>query len=154
SWRRLQALLANLPPEKERTRLPRPATSLTVEGVSVAPAGDKRLVVQDVAFRLERGNGLGIIGSSASGKSSLARALVGVGRPIRGPARLDGAALDQWPADQLGGHVGYLPQDVELFGGTVARNIARLAANPDPDKVIAAARAAGVHDLILGLPDG
>jgi ATP-binding cassette subfamily C protein len=154
SWRRLRELLTALPAEKEAMNLPQPATSFAVEGVSVAPAGDKRLVVQDVSFRLEKGRGLGIIGSSASGKSCLARALVGVWRPVRGNIRLDGAALDQWPADMLGRHIGYLPQEVELFAGTVARNIARLEANPDADKVIAAAKAAGVHDLILGLPAG
>ena len=154
SWRRLRELLEKIPPEREQMSLPKPAASFAVEGVSIVPPGDKRLVVQDVAFRLEKGNGLGIIGPSASGKSCLARALVGVWQPVRGTIRLDGASLDQWPATLLGRHIGYLPQDVELLAGTVAQNIARLEQNPDSDKVIAAAKAACVHDLILRLPDG
>lgn len=154
SWRRMNELLVKLPPEKEQMDLPRPASNYTVESVSVTPPGDRRLIVQDVAFRLEKGNGLGIIGPSASGKSCLARALVGVWPPVRGTIRLDGAALDQWTPTTLGRHVGYLPQDVELLAGTVAQNIARLEEEPNSEKVIAAARAAGVHDLILRLPDG
>ncbi len=154
SWRRLRELLAKIPQERDQMALPKPMTSYVVDAVSVVPPGDKRLVVQDIAFRLEKGNGLGIIGPSASGKSCLARALVGVWPPARGTIRLDGATLDQWPPALLGRNVGYLPQDVELMAGTVAQNIARLAPKPDPDKVIAAAKAAGVHDLILKLPDG
>jgi ATP-binding cassette, subfamily C, bacterial PrsD len=154
SWRRLKDLLALLPAEKQQLALPTPESSVTVEGVSVVPPGDKKLVVQDMAFRLEKGNGLGIIGPSACGKSSLARALVGVWQAARGTIRIDGAALEQWNAEALGQHIGYLPQDVELFSGTVAQNIARFEAEPDADKVIAAARAAGVHELILRLPDG
>ena len=154
SWRRLQDLLAKLPPERQPMNLPAPTSSFAVEGAAVVPPGDKRLVVQDVAFRLEKGTGLGIVGPSGSGKSCLARALVGVWQPVRGIIRLDGAALDQWSASSLGRHVGYLPQDVELLAGTVAQNIARLDPQPDSGKVIAAAKAAGVHDLILGLPNG
>ncbi len=154
SWRRLRELLAKIPQERDQMALPKPMTSYVVDAVSVVPPGDKRLVVQDIAFRLEKGNGLGIIGPSASGKSCLARALVGVWPPARGTIRLDGATLDQWPPALLGRNVGYLPQDVELMAGTVAQNIARLAPKPDPDKVIAAAKAAGVHELILKLPDG
>lgn len=154
SWRRLNELLRNLPPESQQMALPKPVANFAVEAVSVVPPGTNRVVVQDVSFRLEKGNGLGIIGPSASGKSSLARALVGVWRPAKGTIRLDGAALGQWSAGALGQHVGYLPQDVELFAGTVAENIARLQAQPDASKVIAAARAAGVHHLILKLPEG
>jgi ATP-binding cassette subfamily C protein len=154
SWGRLNELLILLPPEKAQLALPRPEHNFAVEGVSVAPPGDKRIVVQDIAFRLEKGNGLGIIGPSACGKSCLARALVGVWQPARGTIRLDGATLDQWPARALGRHIGYLPQDVELFSGTVAQNIARFDVDPSADSVIAAAKAAGVHDLILHLPDG
>jgi ATP-binding cassette subfamily C protein len=97
---------------------------------------------------------LGVIGPSASGKSSLARALVGVWQPTRGTVRLDGAALDQWPPEALGRQIGFLPQDVELFEGTVAENIARFEADPDPAAVIAAAQATGVHDMILSLSEG
>jgi ATP-binding cassette subfamily C protein len=110
--------------------------------------------VRGATFALNAGQALGIIGPSASGKSSLARALVGVWLPARGTVRLDGAALDQWSAVALGRHVGFLPQDVELFDGTVAENIARFEPEPDPGAVIAAARAADVHDMILTLPDG
>lgn len=154
SWERLKRLLAVLPAEREQLTLPKPRQSFAVESISIVPPEDKRVVVQDIAFRLEKGNGLGIIGPSASGKSCLARALVGVWQPVRGTIRLDGAALDQWPGNMLGQHIGYLPQDVELFGGTVAQNIARFEAKPDADTVIAAAQAAGVHDLVLRLPDG
>ena len=108
----------------------------------------------DVSIELQAGQGLGVIGPSASGKSSLARLLVGVWRPLRGGIRLDGAALDQWSEEVLGRHIGYLPQDVELFVGTVAENISRFDTSGDPGKVLAAAEAAGVHDLIVGLPKG
>ena len=89
------------------------------------PPGDQRVIVQDVNFAVEAGTGVGVIGPSGSGKSSLVRALVGVWMPARGKVRLDGAALDQWSSDVLGRHIGYLPQDVELFAGSVAQNICR-----------------------------
>jgi ATP-binding cassette subfamily C protein len=107
-----------------------------------------------VNLKLESGNGLGIIGPSGSGKSSLARMLVGVWQPARGKIRLDGAALEQWTPETLGRHIGYLPQDVELLTGTVAQNIARFEPGADPEAVIAAAKAAGVHDLIVNLREG
>jgi ABC-type protease/lipase transport system fused ATPase/permease subunit len=122
--------------------------------VSVMPPGVQKIVAQDVSFKLKAGSGLGIIGPSASGKSSLVRSVVGVWSPVRGKVRIDGAALEQWSSEALGRHVGYLPQDVELFAGTVAQNIARFEPEPDPGMVIAAARAASVHDLILRLPEG
>jgi ATP-binding cassette subfamily C protein len=111
-------------------------------------------VVQDTSFILRAGQGLGVIGPSASGKSSLARGIVGVWLPARGKVRLDGAALEQWPGESLGPHVGYLPQDIELFDGSVARNISRFDPDADSEAVIAAAEAACVHDLIVRLPDG
>ena len=155
SWRRIGELLTAMPkPEEEPMALPAPKSEVSVEGVSVAPPGVQKLVAQDVAFRLKAGNGLGIIGPSASGKSSLVRSVVGVWAPVRGKVRIDGAALEQWSPEALGQHIGYLPQDVELFAGTVAQNIARFEPDPDPGKVIAAARAAGVHDLVLRLPEG
>jgi PrtD family type I secretion system ABC transporter len=154
SWRRLADLLSLIPAEKQQLALPKPASSVAVEGIAVVPPGGKRAVVQEMAFRLEPGNGLGIIGPSACGKSSLARALVGVWGAAQGTIRLDGAALDQWPAESLGRHIGYLPQDVQLFSGTIAQNVARFEPEPDPDHVIAAAKAAGVHDMILRLPEG
>jgi len=154
SWRRLTELLARLPQDKDQMELPRPATSLSVEAISVVPPGVNRVVVQDVAFRLEKGNGLGIIGPSASGKSCLARVLVGIWPAARGTIRLDGAAIDQWSPATLGPNIGYLPQDVELLSGTVAQNISRFDEAPRADAVIAAAKAAGVHEMVLRLPDG
>ena len=106
------------------------------------------------AFKLESGQGLGIIGPSASGKSSLVRMIVGAWQPARGRIRLDGAALDQWSPEALGHHIGYLPQDVELFSGTVAENIARFEPDAASEDIIAAAQAAGVHELIVALPQG
>ena len=134
--------------------LPAPKTHLVVENVIASPPGVQRLVVQDVSFALKAGQGLGIIGPSASGKSSLARLIVGVWAPARGKVRLDGAALDQWSPDALGKHIGYLPQDVELFAGTVAQNIARFEPDAPSEAVIAASQAAGVHDMIVRLPEG
>jgi ATP-binding cassette subfamily C protein len=134
--------------------LPAPRKKISVEGLAVVPPGDRRVVVQDATFQLQAGQGLGVIGPSASGKSSLARAVVGVWIPARGKIRLDGAALEQWERDDLGRHIGYVPQDVELFAGTVAQNIARFEPEPDAAAVIKAAEEAGVHELILRLPDG
>ncbi|WP_156647876.1 type I secretion system permease/ATPase [Methylobacterium sp. Leaf87] len=154
SWARLSELFARMPASRQRHALVAPSRSLQVESLSVAPPGTPRLVVQDVNFSLQAGQGLGIIGPSASGKSSLVRALAGVWPAVRGKVRLDGAALDQWSADDLGVHLGFLPQEVELFAGTIAENIARFDPQPPSGAVIAAAQAAGVHDLILRLPEG
>jgi ATP-binding cassette subfamily C protein len=154
SWQRLNALLSVMPVRPEPMALQAPGQRLTVQNVSASPPGVQRIVVQDIGFKLEAGQGLGIIGPSGSGKSSLARLLVGVWQPVRGKVRLDGAALDQWLPDALGRHVGYLPQDVELLAGTVAQNIARFEPNANPADVLAAAQAVGVHELIVGLPAG
>ena len=154
SWQRLTKLLAALPPQAVPMALQPPQKNLVVEGVTVAPPGSERIVVHDVSFNLQSGHGLGIIGPSGSGKSSLARMLIGVWLPVRGRIRLDGASLEQWPPDILGACIGYLPQDVELLAGTVAQNIARFATPVDADAVISAATAAGVHELIVNLPDG
>jgi ATP-binding cassette subfamily C protein len=153
-WKRLTDLLVLLPSLSTPMELRPPSRSLVVEGAGVVPPGSDKVVVQDVSISLQPGNGLGIIGPSGSGKSSLARMLVGVWRPVRGRIRLDGAALEQWSPDSLGKHIGYLPQDVELLAGTVAQNIGRFSDPLDAEAVIAAANAAGVHDLIVGLPDG
>ncbi len=153
-WKRLTDLLALLPTQAPPMELRAPSQSVVVENASVAPPGTDKVVVQDASLILQSGNGLGIIGPSGSGKSSLARMLVGVWRPVRGRIRLDGAALDQWSPELLGGHIGYLPQDVELLAGTVAQNIGRFLEPQDPEAIIAAATAAGVHDLIVGLPNG
>jgi ATP-binding cassette subfamily C protein len=154
SWRRLNELLGALASEPAPLELPKPAQSLSVEGISVLPPGGHTAVVRDVSFRLKAGDGLAIIGPSASGKSSLVRSLVGAWTPARGKIRLDGAALERWTPERLGRHVGYLPQDVELFAGSVAQNIARFELEPDAKAIIAAAQAAGVHELILRLPEG
>ena len=154
SWERLTKLLAALPPLAAPMALQPPQKSLGVEGVTIAPPGSERIVVQDISFNLQGGHALGVIGPSGSGKSSLARMLIGVWQPLRGRIRLDGAALDQWPSDILGASIGYLPQDVELLAGTVAQNIARFAVPMDSNAVIGAATAAGVHELIVSLPDG
>jgi ATP-binding cassette subfamily C protein len=140
--------------------LPRPVSSLAVQSVSVAPPGEPRPVIQGVSFSLEAGDGLGIIGPSGSGKSTLARALVGVWQPMwpqmrmGGSIRLDGATLDQWAPDDLGRYIGYLPQDVSLFAGTIAENIARFDTAAASEAILAAAKAAGVHDMIVQLPEG
>jgi ATP-binding cassette subfamily C protein len=154
SWQRLKNLLTLLPGQYQPMPLPAPATSISVEAVSAVPPGEQKLVMQDVSFTLTRGQGLGIIGPSASGKSSLVRILVGAWLPARGRVRLDGASLDQWAPEALGRHIGYLPQDVELFMGTVAQNIARFDGQADPEAIVRAARAADVHDLVVGLPNG
>jgi ATP-binding cassette subfamily C protein PrsD len=154
SWHRLDLLLAVLPAQAMPMLLQPPAHRLTVENASAAPPGVQKIVAQDIGFRLEAGQGLGVIGPSGSGKSSLARLLVGVWQPVRGKVRIDGAALDQWSPDALGRHIGYLPQDVELLGGTVAENIARFDAEADAGAIIAAAKAVGVHDMIVALPAG
>src|SRR5271169_5440568 len=154
SWHRLSRLLGHLPPQIEPMALKPPARTLTVQNGTVAPPGQQKIVCQDVNFTLTAGKALGVIGPTASGKSSLARMLVGVWTTGRGTVRLDGATLDQWSPEVLGRHIGYVPQDVELFNGTVAQNISRFDDPPNPDAVIAAAQAAGVHDLIINLPDG
>lgn len=154
SWRRLTKLLAAFPAQDDVMPLQPPTKSLSVEAIAATPPGQQKIVLQDVSFTLQAGSALGIIGPSASGKSSLARVLVGVWPVVRGRVRLDGAALDQWNPEALGRHIGYLPQDVELLSGTVAQNIARFERDADPEAIIAAAKAAGCHDLIVNLPGG
>lgn len=154
SWARLRALLASESGPASRLALRRPASRLTAEGLSLAPPGAQALVVANVAFELKAGDGLGIIGPSGSGKSSLARGLVGVWQPARGSVRMDGATLDQWTPEARGRDVGYLPQDVELFADTIGQNVARFEAKADPEAVIRAAEQAGVHELIVRLPQG
>ncbi len=155
SWHRLNKLLDSLPPARTvPTLLQTPSSRLSVEAVSIVPPGDQKITVQDVTFALEAGNGLGVIGPSGSGKSSLVRALVGVWQPVRGKVRIDGAALDQWSSDVLGRYVGYLPQDVELFAGSVAQNICRFDPEANSQAIIAAAKEAGVHEMIIKMRDG
>lgn len=152
--RRLDQLLTLFPKEAAPMALPAPERSFTVDRIHVVPPGAERAVLHDISFSLASGQGLGIIGPSGSGKSSLARALVGVWPQLHGKIRIDNAALDQWSPEALGRHIGYLPQDVELFDGNVAINIARFDPEATPAAVLEATHATGVHDLILSFPQG
>lgn len=152
--RRLAELLSRQPDEPVRTQLPRPRALLDVQGLTVVPPGESQAVLRMVSFNLQPGQALGVIGPSGAGKTSLARALIGVWRPSAGKVRLDGATLDQYDPDVLGSYIGYLPQRIALFDGTIADNIARLASRPDPAKVVEAAKKAAAHEMILRLPDG
>jgi len=154
AYRRLQHIMSLVPAQGLRMPLPAPKQFVSVEEVYISAPGAQFPIVHGATLRLQAGQGLGLIGPSASGKSTLARALVGVWPTIRGEIRLDGAALDQWEPDNLGRHIGYLPQDVELFDGTVAENISRFHPKPKPEDIIAAAKTAGAHELILNLPEG
>ncbi len=154
AWNRLAARLAASPALPAPTALPRPARDLAVEGLCALVPGGDLVLFRDVSFRLAAGTALAIVGPSGSGKSSLARALVGLLLPARGVVRLDGAALGQWDADAAGAFIGYLPQEIELLDGTVAQNIARFAPDATAAEIVAAARAAGVHDLVIRLPQG
>ncbi|WP_274534277.1 type I secretion system permease/ATPase [Rhizobium sp. Root482] len=154
SWQRLKELLKALPEREPPLELPVPSDRLTAESLAGGPPGAQRLTFADVNFTVRAGSALGVIGPSASGKSSLARALLGIWPAFRGSVRLDGAALDQWDSDRLGQYIGYLPQDVELFAGTVAQNIARFSEDASSEAIVSAARAARVNDLILKLPNG
>jgi ATP-binding cassette, subfamily C, type I secretion system permease/ATPase len=153
-WEQLTSLLARTPEEAETTPLPKPKAILEAQQITVVPPGEKLATLRMLSFRLEEGQALGVIGPSAAGKSTLARVLTGIWRPASGKVRLDGAALEQYSHEALGQHIGYLPQDVVLFGATVAENIARLSENPDPELVVAAAKKAGAHEMILKLPEG
>ena len=154
AYRRLTELLQAVPEQEERLTLPKPEGRLAVEQLIAAAPGLQKPVLKGVTFELEPGQALGVIGPSASGKSTLARNLVGVWAPQSGAVRLDGAEVQGWDAEQLGPYLGYLPQDVELFAGSVAENISRFSAEASPEAVVAAARAAGVHDMILQLDKG
>jgi PrtD family type I secretion system ABC transporter len=154
SYDRLSKTLDRFPPAQQPLALPPPAERLTLENVTVGVPGTERPVLLDISFELWRGQALAVIGASAAGKSSLARAITGVWPLLRGSIRLDGAELQGWAPDVLGQHIGYLPQDVTLIEGTIAENISRLEDETDSEAIIAAAKAAGVHDLILHLPNG
>jgi ATP-binding cassette subfamily C protein len=153
-WSGLATLLERVHPEGERTELPQPRAHLAVLGVTVVPPGDRQPALRGVNFTLEPGRALGVIGPSGAGKSTLARAVTGLWAPASGRVQLDGASLDQYAPDTLGRHIGYLPQRVQLFEGTIAENIARLAETPNAEAVVAAARRADAHQMITGFPDG
>lgn len=153
-WNSLVQLLEATPEEEEKTELPRPRALLDVQQLTVVPPGEKTPTLKAVSFRVGPGMALGVIGQSASGKSTLARAITGIWPALQGKIRLDGASLDQFSSEMLGQHIGYLPQDVSLFDASVADNIARLSASPDPARIVEAAKKAGAHDMILKLPEG
>lgn len=153
AWVSLEEYLKGQPGTEAATTLPRPAAKLSVSGVTVLAPNSNAAVIGQVSFDLAPGGALGIIGRSGSGKTTLARTMLGLVRPATGEVRLDGATIDQY-GDDLGLHIGYLPQDPHLFDGTVAENIARMRISPRSDAVIAAAKKARVHDLITSLPQG
>ena len=153
AFERLTSLLEANPAREAGMELPKPEGRLSVEAVHAAPPGARNPVVRGVSFAIQPGDVLGVVGPSGSGKSTLARLLVGVWPTMMGKVRLDGADIYTWNKAELGPHVGYLPQDIELFSGTVAENIARFG-EIDSEKVVQAAKRAGVHDLILHFPDG
>ncbi len=154
SYARLNGLLSKAEQPATMTTLPRPLGKLSVEGVNFAPPGMQRLVLGNVNFALEPSEVLGVIGPSGAGKSTLARLLVGIWKPLQGVVRLDGADVFTWDRADFGRHVGYLPQDTELFAGTVRNNIARFRDDVSDEDVIQAAQMAGVHDLVLRMPKG
>ena len=151
---RLDAVFATLPAESEPLQLPAPAKSLKVENISVTVPGTQTVTLSGVSFDVAAGTVLAVIGPSAAGKSTLARALTGVWPLARGAVRLDGAALSSWAPQDLGRHIGYLPQDVQLLDGSITENISRFEEQPDSQRVIAASVAADVHEMVLRLPNG
>jgi PrtD family type I secretion system ABC transporter len=153
AWGRLINLLNSAPRREEGMALPAPTGELQVQKVSFAPPGSRKAIVNGVSFALQPGESCGVIGPSASGKSSLMRLLVGAWPAAAGVVRLDGADIYAWPRKELSRFIGYLPQDVELFSGTVKDNIARLSEG-DPEEIVAAAKMANAHEMILGLPKG
>ena len=153
AYQRLDSLLREHPPSEDNMQLPAPMGQVSFEQVSAAPPGQRLPTLHQVSFSLNAGEVLGVLGASGSGKSTLARVLVGVWPTLAGTVRLDGADIHQWNRDQLGPHIGYLPQDIELFSGSIAENIARFR-EADPRQVVAAAQQAGVHEMILRLAQG
>ena len=154
SWFKLEDLLRAYPAERERLKLPKPYQSLRVESLSFADVRKQQIILRDISFSLKPGDGLCVIGPSGAGKSSLLRLLVNVWSPTGGRVMLDNAALDQWPSDDLSNHIGFVPQDVELFTGSIAQNIARFHPQIDSEKVLEAARQAGIHELVLKMKEG
>lgn len=150
---RLNDTLEKFNAEPQRMALPDPEGHIQVENLVIAPPGAKAVVIRNMSFVTPAGSIVGIVGPSAAGKSTLARALLGIWPPQHGTVRLDGADIAAWDKQKLGPHLGYLPQDIELFEGTISDNVARFG-KVDPEKVVLAARVAGVHEMILQLPDG
>jgi ATP-binding cassette subfamily C protein EexD len=153
AFRRLDELLVTVAPAARAMALPAPAGELALEKLVVTPPGAENPIIKGISLLFEAGTQVAIIGPSAAGKSTLARAILGLYPPTHGCVRLDGAEIDQWDREQLGQYIGYLPQSVELLDGSISDNIGRFGAL-DPEKVVDAAKAAGVHEMILRLPDG
>jgi PrtD family type I secretion system ABC transporter len=153
AYARLEAMFSTLPAEASRMQLPAPTGAISLEQLVVAPPGSRIATLKSVNMQIQPGEVIGVVGPSGAGKSTLARALTGVWVPLGGHVRFDGADIDNWDPELLGPHIGYLPQDVELFSGTIAENIARFA-EVDPEAVITAAKKAGVHEMILQMQDG
>lgn len=151
---RLDRLLKSVDTEERRMTLPAPKGALAVDGLIVLAPQTGKPLISGVSFELKPGGSLGIVGPTGAGKSCLAKAIVGITPPARGTIRLDGATLDQWPAEQLGRAIGYVPQDVVLLTGTIQENIARFDPDANPELVVTAAKRANVHDMVLALPDG
>jgi PrtD family type I secretion system ABC transporter len=154
AWARLRQCLTATPHIQARMDLPAPRGHITVENLTAFAPGADTQILGDISFDLPAGSGLGIIGPTGAGKSTLARAIVGAWPAMRGTVRLDGAAMDQWDPAVLGAHLGYLPQEVELFDGTIAENIARFSPGRDTRAIVKAAEQARVHELVLRMPDG
>lgn len=154
AYRAVEEVLEAAQDRLEKMELPPPEGNLSVENLYFQPPGLTKSILQRISFELAAGESLGVIGPSAAGKSTLARLLVGVAKPTIGNVRLDGADVFTWDGEELGRHVGFMPQDIELFSGTVADNIARLEESPNPEMVVKAAKLAGLHEMILRLPDG
>ncbi|MEL6765815.1 MAG: type I secretion system permease/ATPase [Pseudomonadota bacterium] len=154
AWGSLSDMLEKTPPEEEKTKLPAPKGYISVQNVAVVAPGERVPTLRGVNFELKPGQALGVIGPSGSGKTTLAKVLCGIWRPAAGKVRIDGAATDQWRIDDLGQHVGYLPQEVGLLAGSVAENISRMSEERDDKAIIEAAQRAGAHELLLGLPQG
>lgn len=153
-WASLAELLAEVPPEERRVELPTPKARIEAQGLTVVPPGQRQAALKNVSFLIQPGQAVGVIGPSGAGKSTLARALTGAWKPAGGRIRLDGASLEQYEPTTLGRHIGYLPQRVQLFDGTIAENIARLSETPSDEAIVTAAKQAGAHQMILNLPDG
>jgi PrtD family type I secretion system ABC transporter len=154
AWARIKETVLALSDQRPPMDLPVAKNSIKVEKVTVAAPSNGRVLLTDVSFEVKAGQALGIIGPSGGGKTTLVRALTGIWPSLRGSVRLDEAELQQWPEDALGNMLGYLPQDVALLDGTIEENISRLSSQADPDAVVKAAKAAGIHDMIVHMPDG
>lgn len=154
AFRRLRDTVMALASVEQPMKLPAPTKSLSVENVTIAVPGSGQVVLSEISFKLQGGQALGIIGPSAGGKTTMVRALTGIWPLLRGHVRLDNADLSHWRADDIGQHIGYLPQEVSLMDATIEQNICRFEPEPDYQRVIEAARAAGVHDMILKMPEG